>query len=54
MCALALKKAPIIADKDPELIDLCSETDYSQRMFNYRDLPRLLMKEEMSCNAATD
>lgn len=49
----ALKKDRIISDDAPEL-EHFYEPEYSQRMFDCRNLPRLLVKEEMSCNAATD
>ncbi|MBK7362559.1 MAG: hypothetical protein IPJ01_09715 [Micavibrio sp.] len=54
MRAQALKKYCAVPDEDSELTNLCSEAASSQRMFDCKGLPRLLNKEEMSCNAATD
>ena len=54
MRAQALKKDYAVPDEDPEPTGLSCEAAYPQKMFYCKDLPRLLMKEEMSCNAATD
>lgn len=54
MPSQALKKDYTVPDEDPDLTNLCCEASYSQRIFDCKGLPRLLMKEEMSCNVATD
>lgn len=54
MCAQALKKDYAVPNEGPKPTNICQETAYTQRIFNCKGLPRLLMKEEMSCNAATD
>lgn len=54
MRARTLKNDCAVSDEDPESANVGYEMAHTQRIFDCKFLPRLLIKEEMACNTATD